>query len=83
MSKMKRRYFHIGYRVILLDRLNHDLDTAESEPDCHDETWLVYMCRIESYHEDPSCGYEDRLTYTRVDGRDMDVTSVVYFFEKK
>lgn len=80
---MKRRYFHIGYRFILLDRLSHDLDTTECQPDRHDESWLVYMCHIESYHEDPSGRDEDRLTDARVDGRDVDVTSVVDLFGKK
>lgn len=76
-------YFHIGYRVILLDRLCHDLDTTERQPDRHDESWLVDVCSVESYHQDTSYRDEDRLTDTRVDSGDIHVTSIVDLFHKK
>ncbi len=81
--RMQRRYFFICLRVILFDCLGHDLDTAECEPDGRDESWLVDMSSIESDHQDTSDRDEDRLAYTRMDGREMYISSIVDFFDKK
>ncbi len=83
MSRMQRKYFHIGYRIILLDRLGHDLDTTECQPDRHDESGLVDVCPVQSDHQDTSGRDEDRLTDARVDSGDIHITSIVDLFHKK
>jgi hypothetical protein len=67
----------------LFYRLSHHLDTTDSEPDGQDESRLIDMHPIESDHEDTSGREEDRLADTRVDRREVDISAVVDFFDKK
>jgi hypothetical protein len=74
-------FFHSEYRLV--DRLDHDLETSDREPDHSDETRFQYTEKIQCNHRERSECQEHRLSYARVHREDRDVTTVVDFFYEK
>lgn len=67
----------------LFYRLSHNLDTSECEPYGRNESWLIYVNSVESYHEYSSSRQEYRLSYARMDSADIHIASIVDFFKEE